>query len=212
MHPESWYWQKTWSDFRRGSISIVMAWDGGEARIAIYDEGVPKTAQAFLARLPLVLPMVHVAWSGDMLMGAQSIPIGTKEAENLTRLVRPGDLAYDPKYDEITVTYGTAEARLPSGPNTLTVFGTVATGLDTFARWARARRLRLNSLTDWPLAFSRRSNAGATYGFSTLPRSPWIASRDAILTWYCLPALPPSGQEPPIRDSDNQTTCVFCVP
>ena len=75
-----------------------------------------------------------------MVMGAQPVPLGVKEEENLTRLVRPGDVAYDPKYNEITVTYGTAEARLPSGPNTLTVFGAVGQGLDEFARWARARR------------------------------------------------------------------------
>jgi hypothetical protein len=83
---------------------------------------------------------VHVAWSGDMVMGAEAVPLGVREAENATRLVRPGDLAFDPKYDEITVTYGTAEARLPSGPNTLTVFGSVSQGLEAFARWARARR------------------------------------------------------------------------
>lgn len=137
---ESWYWQKTWSDFRRGSRRVTMSWPGGHAEIMIYDGGVPQTAQAFLAKVPLVLPMVHVAWSGDMLMGANSVPIGCKVEENQTRLVRPGDVAFDPKYDEITVTYGTAEAKLPSGPNTLTVFGTVVQGLDDFARWARARR------------------------------------------------------------------------
>ncbi len=106
----------------------------------IYSEGVPLTSEAFLAKLPLELPMVHVAWSGDMLMGAKSVAIGVKAVENLTRLVRPGDLAFDPNYDEITVTYGTAEARLPSGPNTLVVFGSIVEGLDDFAKWARARR------------------------------------------------------------------------
>lgn len=140
MEAESWYWQKTWSDFRHGSVPITIAWDGGSAGVVLYDEGVPNTAEAFLAHLPLELPMVHVAWSGDMLMGAHSVPIGVSAPENSTRLVRPGDLAFDPKYDEITVTYGTAEARLPSGPNTLTVFGAVSRGLDDLARWARARR------------------------------------------------------------------------
>jgi hypothetical protein len=140
MEAESWYWQKTWSDFRRGKRRVMMSWDGGQAELAIYVEGVPKTAAAFLSRLPLKLPMVHVAWSGDMLMGARPAPIGCNEAENQTRLVRPGDVAFDPNYEEITVTYGTAEARLPSGPNTLTVFGTVVDGLEEFGRWARARR------------------------------------------------------------------------
>jgi hypothetical protein len=140
MEAESWYWQKTWSDFRRGSRRVAMSWEGGRAEIVVYDEGVPKTAAAILAKLPIELPMVHVAWSGDMLMGAHSVPIGYNAPENQTRLVRPGDVAFDPKYDEITVTYGTAEARLPSGPNTLTVFGSVIEGLEGFGRWARARR------------------------------------------------------------------------
>jgi hypothetical protein len=140
MQAESWYWQKTWADFRRGTQRVRLAWDGGEGEIALYDAGVPLTTAALLQKLPLELPVVHVAWSGDMVMGAHPVPLGVKAEENLTRLVRPGDVAYDPKYDEITVTYGTAEARLPSGPNTLTVIGTLASGLDGFARWARARR------------------------------------------------------------------------
>lgn len=137
---ESWYWQTTWSDFRRGNARLRMRWQGGSAEILIYDEGVPVTSAAFLAKLPLSLPMVHVAWSGDMLMGAHPVDIGVSTGENLTRLVRPGDVAFDSKYNEITVTYGTAEAKLPSGPNTLTVLATVISGLDDFARWARARR------------------------------------------------------------------------
>jgi len=137
---ESWYWQTTWSDFRRGSARLRMRWSGGSAEVLVYDEGVPLTSVALLNKLPLSLPMVHVAWSGDMLMGARPVDIDVSAAENLTRLVRPGDVAFDPKYNEITVTYGAAEAKLPSGPNTLTVFATVVSGLDEFARWARARR------------------------------------------------------------------------
>lgn len=140
MEAEKWYWQKTWGDFRRGTQRVALTWNGGKAELVLYDGGVPKTVSAFRATLPFELAMVHVAWSGDMLMGARSMPIGFNEAENLTRLVRPGDVAFDPKYDEITVTYGTAEARLPSGPNTLTVFGSICAGLDDFAAWARARR------------------------------------------------------------------------
>jgi hypothetical protein len=140
MQSDTWYWQKTWSNFRKGSVRVLMAWDGGQAEVTVFTEGVPITAAAFLERLPLEVPVVHVAWSGDMVMGARAVPLGVKEEENLTRLVRPGDIAYDPKYDEITVTYGTAEARLPSGPNTLTVFAALGVGLDEFAQWGRARR------------------------------------------------------------------------
>ncbi len=137
---ENWYWEKTWSDFRRGSRNLVMEWDGGEAEIALFNEGVPRTTAALLEHLPIELPMVHVAWSGDMVMSARANPIGIEEHEHHVRLVRPGDLAYDPKFGEFTVTYGTAEARLPSGPNTLVVFGQIVKGLDTFAAWGRARR------------------------------------------------------------------------
>lgn len=137
---ERWYWQRTWGGFRRGGLRLLMRWPAGEAKILLYDEGVPATTVAFMSRLPLALDVVHVAWSGDMLMGAAPVSLGVSREENLTRLVRPGDIAYDPKYDEITVTYGTAEARLPSGPNTLTVFGAMVDGLDAFAQWARARR------------------------------------------------------------------------
>lgn len=137
---ETWYWQKTWSDFRRGSKRLALSWEDGAADILLYDEGAPKTVQAVLERLPIVVPVVHVAWSGDMVMGAQPVELGVTEQENFTRLVRPGDVAYDPKYNEITLTYGTAEARLPSGPNTLAVFGSIVSGLEEFARWGRARR------------------------------------------------------------------------
>ena len=122
MDAETWYWQRTWSDFRRGDAAVSLHWPGGQGL------------------LPLALPVVHVAWSGDMIMGAQALPLGIAEDENQVRLVRPGDLAYDPKHDEITLTYGTAEARLPSGPNTLTVIGGLLEGLDEFARWAGSRR------------------------------------------------------------------------
>jgi len=137
---DSWYWEKTWSDFRRGSQRIQISWDGGKATALLYDQGVLKTVKAVAAHLPLVIPMVHVAWSGDMVMSSRSFDLGIKEMENQVRLVRPGDLGWDPKFGELTVTYGTAECRLPSGPNTIVVFGQVIEGLESFAAWARARR------------------------------------------------------------------------
>jgi len=140
MQTDSWYWQKTWSDFRRGTLPVTLAWDEGTAEITLYDQGAPATVRAFVERLPMELPVVHVAWSGDMVMGAHPIALGIREHENHTRLVRLGDLAFDPRFNEITLTYGTAEARLPSGPNTLAVFGSVTRGLEAFARWAHARR------------------------------------------------------------------------
>ncbi len=140
VQSETWYWEKTWSDFRRGSKRASLIWHGGEAVVDISDEGAQKTFAAIQAVLPLQIPVVHVAWSGDMVMSTRSYDIGLNEQEHHVRLVRPGDLAFDPKFGEFTVTYGTAEARLPSGPNTLVVFGQIREGLDAFAAWGRARR------------------------------------------------------------------------
>ena len=137
---DNWYWEKTWSDFRQGHSEIRIAWNQGMARARLYNKGVPKMVAALFRRLPLVVPMVHVAWSGDMVMSTRSYDVGILEMENQVRLVRPGDLGWDPKFGELTVTYGTAECRLPSGPNTIVVYGQIIEGLDEFASWARARR------------------------------------------------------------------------
>ncbi len=137
---DTWYWQKTWGDFRRGSKRIKLSWDGGEAMALVYDEGVPETAAAILKSLPLSIPVVHAAWSGDMLMSAKPFDIGAAKEENRTRLPRPGDLAWDPKYRELSFAYGTAEARLPSGTNILVIYANIVEGLDDFAQFCRARR------------------------------------------------------------------------
>jgi len=75
-----------------------------------------------------------------MVMSTRSYDVGIREMENQVRLVRRGDLGWDPKFGELTVTYGTAECRLPSGPNTIVVYGQIIEGLDEFASWARGRR------------------------------------------------------------------------
>jgi hypothetical protein len=137
---DTWYYQKTWSDFRRGSQHIKLSWDGGKALALVYDEGVPETATAILKSLPLSVPVVHVAWSGDMVMSTKPFNIPATKEENRTRLPRPGDLTWDPKFGEICFVYGTAEARLPSGPNTLVVYAQVSEGLEELARFCAARR------------------------------------------------------------------------
>lgn len=137
---DSWYFHKTWGDFRRGTLRIRLDFGDGQAIALLYDEGVPRTVAAISAHLPFEVPVVHVAWSGDMVMSTVAYDIPAKEPENHVRLVRPGDLAWDPKFGELTVTYGTAEARLPSGPNTLVVYGQIVEGLDAFAAFGRARR------------------------------------------------------------------------
>jgi hypothetical protein len=137
---ETWYFRRRWDGFRVGSAKVKLTFGSGEAIARLYDEGVPETCRKILASLPLVVPVVHVAWSGDMVMSARSFPIGPREAENAVRLPRPGDLTWDPKFGEICFAYGTAEARLPSGENQLVVFGQVEEGLDALAAYCRARR------------------------------------------------------------------------
>jgi len=136
---DSWYWEQRWSNFRRGSKRITLDWGDGQASAVLYDEGVPRTTVALLEHLPLTVPVVHVAWSGEMLMSAQSYDMGVPEMENTVRLFRPGDLTWDPRFGELAFTYGTAEGRLPTGAHTVAVYGSIDSNLDGFARFARAR-------------------------------------------------------------------------
>lgn len=137
---DTWYWEKTWSDFRCGSSRLRIRWSNGDAAALLYDEGVPETVTAILSRLPLTVPVVHVAWSGDAIMSTRAYDVGPERAENAVRLPYPGDLTWDPKFGELAFIYGTAEARLPSGENTLVVYGTIQEGLADFATFCRARR------------------------------------------------------------------------
>ena len=137
---ETWYFRRRWDGFRTGTAKIRLGFGTGAAIALLYDEGVPETCRGIMAHLPLVVPVVHVAWSGDMVMSAKSFPFGPREPENSVRLPRPGDITWDPKFGEICFAYGTAEARLPSGENQLVVFGQVEEGLDALAAFCRARR------------------------------------------------------------------------
>jgi hypothetical protein len=137
---DDWWFQRQWSDFRRGAQPVTLRWDGGSATGTLYDEGAAVTAGAVLNALPLRIPLVHVAWSGEMCMSVESYDLDVPDAENSVRLVRPGDLTWDPKFGELCVVYGTAECRLPSGPNTVVVFGSLDTGLEELAQFGRARR------------------------------------------------------------------------
>jgi hypothetical protein len=138
---DRWWFHRRWSDFRRGSLRIAVEWEGTSAEATLFDEGAPRTAAGVAGALPLELPVVHVAWSGEMLMGTTTVDIGVAGPENDVRLVRPGDLTYDPKFGELGFVYGDAECRLPSGPNTVVVFGALAADrVDEFAAWARRRR------------------------------------------------------------------------
>lgn len=137
---EAWYFRRLWDGFRTGSVRIRLVFGSSRAAAVLYDEGVPETCRWFVTRLPLTVPVVHVAWSGDMVMSACPFEDGPRNPENAVRLPRPGDLTWDPKFSEICFTYGTAEARLPSGENQLVVWGQIDSGLDELAAYCRARR------------------------------------------------------------------------
>jgi hypothetical protein len=135
------YWEERWTGFREGSARIALEWDGGRAEAAIFDKRVPRISAAFLAALPLEIEMFHVAWSGDMIMSTEPVPgIDVLEAENDVRLPWPGDIGWDPKVREITVTYNLAECKGPIGANTIVIFGQVETGLRDLATFGRRRR------------------------------------------------------------------------
>ena len=134
------YWERRWTGFRAGSTRMVLTWPGGRAEAVVYDEGAPRTAAAVLASLPLTVPVIHVAWSGDMLMSAEPVEVDMPDEENFVRLPLPGDLAWDAKVGELTFTYGVAECHTPALPNTISVYGTIVSGLEEFAAFGRARR------------------------------------------------------------------------
>lgn len=137
---DSWYWEERWNSARRGSFPIVLEWDGGRSEGVLYDEGAPRTASGVRDLLPVTVPVVHAVWSGDMVMSTKSYDLGFAEKENETRLPRVGDLSWDPGHGELAFTYGTAECRMPSGFNTVVVYGSLQTGLDELAAFCRARR------------------------------------------------------------------------
>ncbi|HWY17577.1 MAG TPA: DUF3830 family protein [Solirubrobacteraceae bacterium] len=135
----SWWWQERWESIRRGETPIALSWEGGQATGVLFDVGAPRTAAAVFAALPLQVPVVHVAWSGEMVMSARTYELGV-ERENAVRLPRPGDLTWDPAAGELAFAYGTAECRLPSGENNVVVYGAIVEGLDAFAEFCRRRR------------------------------------------------------------------------
>ena len=103
----TWYWEKTWTDFRSGTTRVRLVYEGGAATATLYDQGAPRTVAAVVAHLPFEIPVVHVAWSGDMVMSTRAYTFDARQMENAVHLPRPGDLGWDPKFGELTVTYGT---------------------------------------------------------------------------------------------------------
>jgi hypothetical protein len=105
---ETWYFRRRWDGFRSGEKRIRLLFGAEHAIARLYDKGVPETCREILSHLPLTVPVVHVAWSGDMVMSARPFHVGPREPENAVRLPRPGDLTWDPKFGEICFAYGTA--------------------------------------------------------------------------------------------------------
>ena len=123
--PGSGYWERRWAGFREGSARIGLEWEGGSAGAVLYEQGVPLISNAILEAVPFELTVMHVAWSGDMLMGTAPTGLDVRQAENDVRMPREGDLGWDPKIGELTFTYGLAECHTPAGPNTIVVCGSI---------------------------------------------------------------------------------------
>jgi len=138
--PESFYWDEHWNKTREGSTKIVLEWDGGRSEGILFDKGVPKSVSGIIDLLPVTIPVIHVAWSGEMIMSTRAYDFGFKDKENETRLPRTGDISWDPFFGEIAFTYGTAECKMQSGYNTIVICGQLKTALDEFAAFARSRR------------------------------------------------------------------------
>ncbi|MEW6991634.1 DUF3830 family protein [Colwelliaceae bacterium 6441] len=137
---ESFYWDEYWNNTRSGTTKIILSWDDGQCEGILFDKGVPKSVAGIISILPVTIPVVHVAWSGEMIMSTRPYDLGFKEKENETRLPRTGDISWDPFFGELAFTYGTAECKMQSGYNTIVICGQLKTGLDEFAKYCRARR------------------------------------------------------------------------
>ena len=138
--PDSWYWDEHFNNSRKGARAVVLEWQSGRGEGVLFDVGAPRTAAAVADLLPLRIPVIHAIWSGDMMMSAKAYDLGFREKENEVRLPRVGDLSWDPNFGELAFTHGTAECRMPTGFNTVVVYGSLRTGLEDLAAFGRARR------------------------------------------------------------------------
>jgi Protein of unknown function (DUF3830) len=87
---ETWYFRRRWDGFRSGERQVRLTFAAEQAVARLYDKGVPQTCRQILSHLPLTVPVVHVAWSGDMVMSARPFDIGPREPENGGSPAAPG--------------------------------------------------------------------------------------------------------------------------
>ena len=137
---EAFYWDEHWNRTRIGTTHVALEWDGGKCEGLLFDQGAPRAVAGLRKILPVTIPVIHVAWSGEMIMSTRSYDFGFKEKENETRLPRTGDISWDPFFGEIAFTYGTAECKMQSGYNTIVIIGQLKTAIDEFAAFCRRRR------------------------------------------------------------------------
>ncbi len=137
---EKFYWDEHWNKTRLGGTRVRLSWEGGSSDGVLFDEGVPESVAGLIKLLPLEVPVIHVAWSGEMIMSTRAYDLGPDRKENETRLPRTGDISWDPFFGEIAFTYGTAECKMQSGYNTIVIIGQLKSALDEFADFCRARR------------------------------------------------------------------------
>ena len=124
-----------------GKSEFGLRFAAEQAIARLYDKGVPETYRQILSHLPLTVPVVHVAWSGDMLDERVAFPNRTARSLRTRFACRAQAISHGTRSSaRFALPYGTAEARLPSGENQLVVFGQVEDGLEQLAVFCRARR------------------------------------------------------------------------
>ncbi|OGA45101.1 MAG: hypothetical protein A3F74_06875 [Betaproteobacteria bacterium RIFCSPLOWO2_12_FULL_62_58] len=101
--------------------------------VATLENAAPLVSEAFLRALPLSSHAIHARWSGDMILLIDPIPLQVEQLENARRFVTPGDVCYCPRFNELSICYGVADARMPTGSHVLSVFGRITSGFDEFA-------------------------------------------------------------------------------
>jgi hypothetical protein len=134
-------WERFYQRMVKGSIPLADARKFTlemldiSVTVALLEEAAPRVCEAFWQALPVESFVLHARWSGDMVFLVDQVQLGVKELENPLRFVRPGDVCYCPQFDELSICYGVADARLPTGSHVLSVFGRITDGLDQFARF-----------------------------------------------------------------------------
>jgi hypothetical protein len=106
----------------------------------LWEDKVPKLAEALWNALPLEGDVTNTYWSGQMLRLWVEIPEPEGELENTTVLHHPGDILFVPGWNGLRFVYGQAQMGGPAGPHPVPKLGRIRGDLEAFA--AKANRVQ----------------------------------------------------------------------